>query len=87
METNKPIETIRHGSIKAAIWANKSDKAENGEFYTVTFARVYRDGDALKDARSFGAYDLWPLVRTAASAYTWLAKRKRDAAQPDEQAA
>ena len=47
METNKPIETIRHGSIKAAIWANKSDKAENGEFYTVTFARVYRDGDAL----------------------------------------
>ena len=75
MGTKKPIETIRHGSIKAAIWENEGRK---GPFLTVTLARVYRDGDDLKDTKSFGLYDLWPLVRVAAEAYAFLAAHKRE---------
>ena len=82
METNKPVKTIRHGNIKAAVWANRSEK---GEFYTVTFARVYHDGENLKDSRSFGLYDLWPLVRCATEVYAWLPKQKREA-EPTEAA-
>jgi len=83
MSENRPVHEIRSGSIKAAIWANPSEK---GEFYTVTFARVYRNGDGLKDSRSFGPYDLWPLVRVAASTYAQIAKRAREAEEGAGQA-
>ena len=34
----KPVETLRNGSIKAAIWANQTEKGVT--FYNVTISRT-----------------------------------------------
>lgn len=38
----RPTETLREGSLKAAIWRNES---ENGAYHSVTVARTYKDRD------------------------------------------
>ena len=58
METQKPVHEVRLGKIKAAIWANES---ERGIRYNVTVSRIYKDGDEWKSSESFGRDDI-PLV-------------------------
>ena len=58
METQKPVHEVRLGKIKAAIWANES---ERGTRYNVTVSRIYKDGDEWKSSESFGRDDI-PLV-------------------------
>lgn len=66
---NKPVHEVRLGSIKAAIWANDT---QNGTRHNVTFARLYKDGDAWKSSESFGRDDL-PLVgKVADMAHSWI---------------
>jgi hypothetical protein len=36
----RPVEEVRIGSIKAAIWRNES---QNGTWFNVTLQRLYRD--------------------------------------------
>ena len=63
----RPVETLRDGAIKAAIWKNKS---ENGIFFNVTFARSYKDTDGdLQDTDSFSGTQLLRLARLAEKAY------------------
>jgi hypothetical protein len=63
----RPVETLRDGAIKAAIWKNES---ENGAFFGVTFARTYKNGDGeLKDTDSFSGSQLLRLARLADKAY------------------
>ena len=62
----RPVETLRDGAIKAAIWKNES---ENGAFFAVTFARTYKNGDELKDTDSFSGSQLLRLARLAEKAY------------------
>lgn len=66
---NRPAHEIRLGRIKAAIWANNT---ENGLRHNVTFARLYKDGNAWKDSDSFGRDDLLLLAKLADQAHTWV---------------
>ncbi|MEW8026902.1 MAG: hypothetical protein AB2809_12300 [Candidatus Thiodiazotropha sp.] len=63
----RPVETLRDGALKASIWRNES---ENGVFFSVTFARTYRDNDGdLNDTDSFSGSQLLRLSRLADKAY------------------
>lgn len=39
---NKPISEIRIGTVKAAIWQNKTGEIIR---HNVTFTRIYKDGE------------------------------------------
>jgi len=60
---NKPVEEVRIGSVKAAIWKNET---ESGPRFNVTFQRLYRDGDnGWRSTDSFGRDDLLVLAKLA----------------------
>jgi len=86
----RPVETLRDGAIKAAIWKNESEK---GAFFSVTFARTYKDGDGnLQDTDSFSGSQLLRLARLADKAYDRTAKlaqaeRAKDDTEEEEAAA
>ena len=72
MATNQrdpsPIDEIRIGAVKAAIWPNDS---EGGVFHTTTFERVYRTSDGeWRSSRSFGERHLLLLAKVADAAHT-----------------
>lgn len=78
----RPVETLRDGAIKAAIWRNES---ENGAFFGVTFARTYKDaGGELQDTESFSGTQLLRLARLAEKAYDRTAKLTKAARAEDE---
>ena len=73
----RPVETLRDGVIKAAIWKNES---ENGAFYNVTFARTFKDDKGeLHDTESFSGTQLLRLARLADKAYERAGKLARAA--------
>jgi len=60
---NKPVDEIRIGSVKAAIWKNET---ESGPRFNVTFQRLYRDGEnGWRSTDSFGRDDLLVLAKVA----------------------
>lgn len=70
---NAPIQTLRLGRIKAAVWENESDQKK---FYNVTFARTYMGEDKqLHDADSFGRDDLPLVAKLADQAHTFIFQR------------
>ena len=78
----RPVETLRDGSIKAAIWRNES---ENGPFHGVTFARTYTDDKGERhDTDSFSGTQLLRLARLADKAYDRTAKLTKTARDVDE---
>ena len=78
----RPVETLRDGAIKAAIWKNES---ENGAFFAVTFARTYKNGGGeLKDTDSFSGTQLLRLARLADKAYGRAAKLTKAARAADD---
>lgn len=63
----RPVETLRDGAIKAAIWRNES---ENGAFFSVTFDRTYTDENGKAQSNdSFSGSQLLRLARLAEKAY------------------
>ena len=78
---NRPVHTIRYGTIQAAIWRNIVDNGNASRpMYSVTFSRSYRDGDAWKDSSSFGSDDLLVVAKAANDAHTFIHQhRSRDA--------
>ena len=69
-ESNKPIETIFDGRIKAAIWKNSGDK---GAYYTVQISKLYDDEQGnTKETNSFGKNDLLKVARLTNKAYDWI---------------
>lgn len=64
------------GSTLAAIWANES---ENGTRYSVTFSRLYKDGDSWKRSESFGREDLLTLAKIANEVHSVLYRQQPDA--------
>jgi len=66
-ERNRPVDEIRLGSVKAAIWRNET---ERGPRYSVTFERLYRDGNEWKSSGSFGRDELLLLAKVADQAHT-----------------
>ena len=67
MANTKPASEIRIGSVKAAIWPNN---AEGRILYTVTFSRLYKDGEQWKTTQIFGRNDLLVLAKVADQAHT-----------------
>ena len=68
-EMSKPAHEIRLGAIKVAIWANETDR---GKRYSVSPARLYKDGDDWKSTQTFGRDDLLVLAKVLDMAHTWI---------------
>lgn len=65
--TNKPVSTLRDGSLSATIWSNPSEK---GTRYSVNLSRVYTDKEGtLKDSDSFSGSEVLRVSRLARLAY------------------
>ncbi len=75
---NRPVHTIRYGTLRAAIWKREVDLGNNSRpMYSVTFSRSYKDGDNnWKDSTSFGTDDLLLLAKAADEAHTWITRRR-----------
>ena len=68
MANQRPIETVRIGAVKAAIWGNKAGESTR---YNVTFSKRYRDADGQwKTTHSFGRNDLLVLAKVADQAHS-----------------
>ena len=79
MSENKPVDEVRLGRIKAAIWENDT---EAGAMHNVTLERTYRDGETWKSSQSFGRDDLLVVAKALDIAHTKIyqlqaAKRSR----------
>lgn len=76
--SNRPVHTIRYGTIQAAIWRNVVDNGNaSRSMYSVTFSRSYKDNDNnWRDSTSFGAEDLLLVAKAADEAHTWIARQK-----------
>ena len=65
--TNKPIDTLRDGNLKATVWSNFGEK---GTFYTVNLTRTYKDDSGnYHDSDSFSGSELLRVAHLATSAY------------------
>jgi hypothetical protein len=69
-DKRRPTHEIRLGGVKAAIWKNQSAKA--GTWYSVTFARLYKQGDSWKRSDSFGPSELPLVTQVAEMATQWI---------------
>lgn len=69
-EKRKPIHELRLGSVKAAIWENKSEKT--GTWYSVTLNRLYKQGESWKRSDSFGPNELPLVSKIADMATLWI---------------
>ena len=64
----KPVDEVRIGAVKAAIWRNESD---NGSRFNVTFSRIYKDSEGnWKSTSSFGRDDLLVVAKVADRAHS-----------------
>lgn len=73
--TKRPVQTLRIGLIKAAIWRNET---KQGERHTITVARLYRNGDKWVESTRFGRDDLLTLAKVVDQAHTWITARNDD---------
>jgi hypothetical protein len=69
MPKQQPVHEVRLGSVKAAVWENRTDK---GTRYNVTLARIYKGGDEWKSTDSFGRDDLLLLAKVIDQAHSWI---------------
>ena len=83
MTTNSPIDEVRIGAVKAAIWKNQA--GENGAIrYNVTFGRLYRTDDGeWKTTRSFGTGDLLVLSKLADLVHTRIHELREQPVEDD----
>ena len=64
----QPVEEVRIGSVKAAIWRNEGD---NGPRFNVTFQRLYRTEDGKwQSTAGFNRDDLLVLMKVADATHT-----------------
>lgn len=68
-QSTRPVQEIRLGRVKAAIWANRT---REGVIFNVTFERSYKDGETWKTSTSFGRDDLLKVAKLADQAHSWM---------------
>jgi len=71
----RPVNEIRLGRIKAAIWENET---QNGTMHNVTICRLYKDGKHWKDSTSFGRDDLPLVAKVADRVHSWIFEHGQD---------
>ena len=77
--TNKPVDTIRDGALKATIWANPY-KEGDGLRYSVELVRSYTDNDGnWHDTNSFGNGELLRVARLTGKAYDRIGELRAEA--------
>jgi aryl-phospho-beta-D-glucosidase BglC (GH1 family) len=69
-QKQKPVNEIRLGRIRAAIWANQTEHRE--VWFNVTVTRLYKDGDQWKDTATFRRDDLPIVAKVVDMAYAWI---------------
>ena len=67
---NRPVHEIRLAQVRASIWSNQG--SGNRRWFSLSFSRVYRDGDEWKDTSSFRRDDLPLVAKAAEMAYVWI---------------
>ncbi len=75
MAKNKPIDEIRIGNLKAAIWENETKSS--GTMINVTFERLYKTDEGWKSSGSYGRDDLLVLAKLADRAHTAIIERQQ----------
>ncbi len=75
--TSKPIQEVRLGCIKAAVWKNET---ENGVRYNVTFCRLYKEGNQWRITESYGRDDLLLLAKVADQTHSWVLAHQQEQA-------
>jgi hypothetical protein len=77
---NRPVHTIRYGTIHAAVWRNMVDNGNASRpLYCVTFSRSYKDGENnWKESGSFGADDLLLLAKAANDAHSYICLQRQN---------
>lgn len=65
----RPVHEVKAGMAKAAVWRNETS---NGPRYSVTFQRLYKDGENWKTTASFNPRDLVDLIECAVFAAKWI---------------
>jgi hypothetical protein len=78
-EKQKPVQEVRMGRIKAAIWANDTEK---GVRYNVTISRLYKDEETWKNSSSFGRDDLLLASKVLDRAHSWILATAQKAQAP-----
>ena len=73
---HSPAKTITPANLKAAIWRNTYEKAPKD---SVTFDRLYNDGEEWKSSHSYTRDDLLVLAKLADWTFTWIATEGRNA--------
>ena len=72
----KPVDEVRFGAVKAAIWRNETD---NGSRFNVTFSRSYRDSEGnWKSTSSFRRDDLLVVAKVADQAHSRIFALQRE---------
>lgn len=71
----RPVHEVKAGMAKAAIWRNET---QSGPRYSVTFQRLYKDGDAWKSTASFNPRDLGDVVECGILAGKWIREQTSD---------
>jgi hypothetical protein len=79
--SNKPAHAIRVGKIRAAIWVNTN---ERGPWYTVTFGRLYKEGDKWSESGNFNMADLPALAQVASMACFWIHSQNSEQQETEE---
>jgi hypothetical protein len=78
-QQNRPVQTLRHRSIKATIWRNPT---ANGDLFNVTISRSYRDKttDEWRETQSIGYDDLMNLAALMYEAHAFISSTLAEAA-------
>ena len=72
----KPVDEVRIGAVKAAIWRNETD---NGSRFNVTFSRSYKDSEGeWKNTHSFRRDDLLVVAKAADQAHSRIFELQRE---------
>jgi hypothetical protein len=74
-EKVRPVQEIRLGRIKAAVWRNET---QNGTLFNVNIVRLYKDGSHWKDSTSFGRDDLPLVAKVADMVHTWIFQESQE---------
>ena len=75
---NKPIDTLRDGSLKATIWPNATD--EGGVRYSIALVRSYKDkNDEWQDTAQFSSGELLRVAHLANRAYERVRQLREEA--------
>ena len=82
-QKNKPVKTLRVGTICAAIWQNET---KAGTQHRVTFSRLYKtEKGKWADSTSFNRKDLLGIALVAVKAFSTLHESLGDASERDEE--